>query len=58
MKKLEKLVRPIYGGSSLNLRHEMNLKVKHLFFSMPTKIRTILRITAILTLYNGKLKKK
>ncbi len=36
----------------------MNLKVKHLFFSMPTKTRIILRITAILIPCNGKLKKK
>ena len=58
MKKLEKLVRPNIWRLKPYSSARDEFKVKHLFFSMPTKIRTILRITAILTLYNGKLKKK
>lgn len=58
MKELEKLVRPNIWRLKPYSSARDEFKGEHLFFSMPTKIRTILRITAILTLYNGKLKKK
>ena len=58
MKKLEKLVRPNIWRLKPYSSARDEFKGEASVFLDATKIRTILRITAILTLYNGKLKKK